>query len=115
MSAALHFYLLAICVGVVQGGAQSLSRSIFGRMVPDNKHAEFFGFYGISAKFAAIFGPFLFALVGQLTGSSRLGIISLVIFFIGGIILLRFVDIEKGVADAKRKTDSEEKVEVKPQ
>lgn len=115
MSSALHFYLLAICVGVVQGGAQSLSRSIFGRMVPDNKHAEFFGFYGISAKFAAIFGPFLFALIGQLTGSSRLGIISLVIFFIGGIILLRFVDIDKGIADAKRKSGTEGKVEIKPQ
>ncbi|MBM7600193.1 UMF1 family MFS transporter [Virgibacillus halotolerans] len=115
MSAALHFYLLAICVGVVQGGAQSLSRSIFGRMVPDNKHAEFFGFYGISSKFAAIFGPFLFALVGQLTGSSRLGIVSLVVFFIGGIILLRFVDIDKGVRDAKRQTGTEGKVEIKPQ
>src|SRR5699024_10405336 len=65
MSSALHFYLLAICVGMVQGGAQSLSRSLYGRMVPENKHAEFFGFYGISSKFAAIFGPFLFALVGQ--------------------------------------------------
>ena len=104
MSSALHFYLLAILVGCVQGGAQSLSRSIFGRMVPENRHAEFFGFYGISAKFAAVFGPFLFALIGQLTGSSRLGIISLVIFFIGGLILLRFVDIEKGIEDAKRQT-----------
>lgn len=115
MSSALHFYLLAICVGLVQGGAQSLSRSIFGRMVPDNKHAEFFGFYGISSKFAAIFGPFLFALIGQLTGSSRLGIISLVIFFIGGIILLKFVDIDKGIEDAKRQSSKEGKVEIKPQ
>lgn len=96
MTTALHFYMLAVCVGFVQGGAQSLSRSIFGRMVPKNKHGEFFGFYGISSKFAAIFGPFLFALVGQLTGSSRLGIVSLIIFFVIGIILLRFVDIEKG-------------------
>ncbi len=112
MTSAIHFYLLAICVGMVQGGAQSLSRSIFGRMVPDNKHAEFFGFYGISSKFAAIFGPFLFAFVGQLTGSSRLGIISLVIFFIGGIILLKFVNIEKGMEDAKRLTNDAEKVKV---
>ncbi|RYG72872.1 MFS transporter [Lentibacillus lipolyticus] len=102
MASALHFYLLAVCVGVVQGGAQSLSRSIYSRMVPAGKHAEFFGFYGISAKFAAIFGPFLFGLVGQLTGSSRLGIISLVIFFIGGITLLKFVNIEKGVREAKQ-------------
>ncbi|QKY68493.1 MFS transporter [Lentibacillus sp. CBA3610] len=101
MATALHFYLLAICVGMVQGGAQSLSRSIYGRMVPVNKKAEFFGFYGISSKFAAVFGPFLFGIVGQLTGSSRLGIISLLVFFIAGIILLRFVNIEKGVQQAK--------------
>ncbi|MGM8366299.1 MFS transporter [Virgibacillus sp. W0181] len=100
MATALHFYLLAILVGMVQGGAQSLSRSIYGRMVPANKHAEFFGFYGISSKFAAIFGPFLFALVGQLTGSSRLGIISLVVFFIGGIVLLKRVNIEQGMEEA---------------
>lgn len=105
MTTALHFYMLAVCVGFVQGGAQSLSRSIFGRMVPKNKHGEFFGFYGISSKFAAIFGPFLFALVGQLTGSSRLGIVSLIIFFVIGIILLRFVDIEKGMNEAKSSTD----------
>lgn len=114
MTTALHFYLLAICVGFVQGGAQSLSRSIFGRMVPANKHGEFFGFYGISSKFAAIFGPFLFALVGQLTGSSRLGIVSLVIFFILGIILLRFVNIEKGMADANKLTNPVDEVVVKP-
>jgi len=100
MLSALHFYLLAICVGMVQGGAQSLSRSLYGRMVPANKQAEFFGFYGISSKFAAIFGPFLFALVGQLTGSSRLGIISLIVFFIGGLILLSRVNVEKGIMEA---------------
>lgn len=105
MSSALHFYILAICVGMVQGGAQALSRSIFGRMVPNDRHAEFFGFYGISAKFSAIFGPFAFALVGQLTGSSRFGILSLVLFFIVGIILLWFVDIDKGVEEAKQTTD----------
>ena len=81
-----------------------MSRSIYGRMVPEHKHAEFFGFYGISSKFAAIFGPFLFGLVGQLTGSSRNGIISLLVFFIGGIILLKFVNVEKGMADAKKQT-----------
>lgn len=103
MSSALHFYLLAIAVGIVQGGAQSLSRSIYGRMVPVHKRAEFFGFYGISSKFSAVFGPFLFALVGQLTGSSRFGIISVALFFIIGIIMLRFVDIDKGVEEAGAK------------
>ncbi|MEN1970460.1 MFS transporter [Lentibacillus sp. N15] len=114
MSSALHFYLLAFAVGIVQGGAQSLSRSIYGRMVPANKHAEFFGFYGISSKFSAVFGPFLFALVGQLTGSSRLGIVSVAFFFIVGIILLRFVNIDKGVLEAQRNTINAEKAVVKP-
>lgn len=110
MTTALHFYLLAVCVGLVQGGAQSLSRSIFGRMVPADKHGEFFGFYGISSKFAAIFGPFLFALVGQLTGSSRLGIVSLIVFFVIGIVLLRFVNIDKGIMEAEKQTNHEEEV-----
>lgn len=101
MQTALHFYLLAITVGFVQGGSQALSRSIFGSMVPKNRHAEFFGFYGISAKFSAIFGPFVFALVGQLTGSSRLGIVSLLIFFLVGMLLLKRVDIDQGKAEAK--------------
>ncbi|WLR47645.1 MFS transporter [Halobacillus litoralis] len=108
MTSALHFYILAVCVGFVQGGAQALSRSIFGRMVPGDRHAEFFGFYGISSKFAAIFGPFAFALVGQLTGSSRLGILSLVFFFIVGMILLYLLDVDKGVEQAEAYTRSEE-------
>ncbi|MCA0988851.1 MFS transporter [Guptibacillus algicola] len=101
MSTALHFYILAFMVGFVQGGAQALSRSIFGSMVPEHRHAEFYGFYGISAKFSAIFGPFLFAFVGQMTGSSRLGIFSIVLFFIGGIYLLHKVNIDKGKEEAK--------------
>ena len=102
MTSAIHFYLLAISVGFVQGGAQSLSRSIYGRMVPEDKHAEFFGFYGISSKFAAVFGPFIFAFVGQLTGSSRFGIISLIVFFIAGIVLLNLVDVEQGMEEANK-------------
>lgn len=83
-------------------------------MVPANKHAEFFGFYGISSKFAAVIGPFMFAFVGQVTGSSRLGIVSLIVFFIAGIIILRFVDVEKGMQDAERLTNPKGVVEVKP-
>ncbi|MCF6411001.1 MFS transporter [Pseudalkalibacillus salsuginis] len=100
METAVHFYALAVMVGFVQGGAQALSRSIFGSMVPDNRHAEFFGFYGISAKFSAIFGPFVFGIVGQLTGSTRLGIISLMIFFLAGIFILSRIDIEQGKKEA---------------
>lgn len=105
METAAHFYALAVMVGFVQGGAQALSRSIFGSMVPDNKRAEFFGFYGISAKFSAIFGPFVFGIVGQLTGSSRMGIASLIIFFLLGIFFLSRVDIDKGKKEAQLNTD----------
>ncbi|MEQ6378547.1 MFS transporter [Bacillaceae bacterium S4-13-56] len=110
MTTALHFYILAICVGFVQGGAQALSRSIFGRMVPGNRHAEFFGFFGVSSKFAAMFGPFVFAFIGQITGSSRLGILSLIFFFVVGFILLQLVDIEKGEKEAKEATDPKDRV-----
>jgi UMF1 family MFS transporter len=97
MSASWHFWVLALMVGMVQGGTQALSRSLFGRMAPKARSAEFFGFYDVSSKFAGIVGPALFALMGQLTGSSRLGIVALVIFFIGGILLLIRVDEQEGI------------------
>jgi len=102
LQTALDFWLLAGTVGLVQGGAQALSRSLYGAMIPRNKSAEFFGFFGISSKFAAITGPFVFAFVGQLTGSSRLGIISVGSFFIIGMILLSQVNIEKGKLEANQ-------------
>lgn len=103
MQSALHFYILAIMVGFVQGGAQALSRSVFGSMIPKNRNAEFYGFYGISSKFAAIFGPFLFAIVSQAAGNSRWGILSVASFFVIGIIILMFVNIEKGREEASGK------------
>ncbi len=101
MSQAWHFWALAFMVGMVQGGTQALSRSLFGLMAPRARSAEFFGFYDISSKFAGIAGPALFALVGQLTGSSRLSIVALVIFFIGGIFLLTQVDEQEGIRVAQ--------------
>lgn len=102
LSSALDFWILAGMVGLVQGGAQALSRSLYGSMVPKDKSAEFYGFFGISSKFAAITGPFVFAIVGQLTGSSRLGIISVASFFIIGILVLSRVDVEKGIREATK-------------
>ena len=85
-----HFFLLAIMVGLVQGGTQALSRSMFGAMVPKHKSAEFFGFFSTTAKFAGIAGPLLFGVVSHLTGHSRLSIVSLIVFFtVGGLLLLR--------------------------
>jgi UMF1 family MFS transporter len=97
MRQAWHFWALAFAVGMVQGGTQALSRSLFSVMAPRARSAEFFGFYDVSSKFAGIAGPFLFAVVGQLTGSSRLSIVALVVFFIGGILLLTRVDEREGI------------------
>lgn len=96
LDSALDFWILAGIVGMVQGGAQALSRSLYGAMVPEEKSAEFFGFFGVSSKFAAIIGPTIFAYVGQVTGSSRYGIIAVASFFILGMIFLSRVDVEKG-------------------
>lgn len=102
MQTALHFYLLGFLVGFVQGGSQAIARSIYSNLVPPDRSAEFFGFLNVSSKFASIFGPFAFALIGHLTSSSRAGILILVLFFILGIFLLTRVDLAKGRAEALR-------------
>ncbi|MFM9277100.1 MFS transporter [Paenibacillus jiagnxiensis] len=100
MTNALHFYMLAALVGMVQGGSQAIARSLFSELIPAKRTGEYFGFINITGKFSSIFGPFVFGLVGQLTGSSRWGILSLIAFFAAGIVLLRLVDVAKGQADA---------------
>ena len=101
MSTALHFYVLAFVVGLVQGGSQALSRSLYGAMVPKAKSAEFFGFFSTSSKFAGIAGPLLFGVVTQIAGQSRLSILALIVFFIIGAALLLFVDEEEGIRVAQ--------------
>jgi UMF1 family MFS transporter len=96
MHTAAEFWLLAVMVGLVQGGSQALSRSLFGKMVPKAQTAEFFGFYDMSSKFAGILGPFIFGVAGLLAGSSRLGILSLIAFFIIGGLVLSRVNEEEG-------------------
>jgi UMF1 family MFS transporter len=100
MSRPLHFWVLALLVSMVQGGSQALSRSMYASMTPPSKSAEFFGFYNVSSKFAGIIGPALFAVVGQLTGSSRLGIISILVFFLLGALVLAKVDHRQGIEAA---------------
>jgi MFS transporter, UMF1 family len=99
---AWQFWALGFAVATVQGGSQALSRSLFGRMMPKSKSAEFFGFFSVSEKFAGIAGPFVFGVVGQIMGQSRLSIISLIIFFVIGAVLLSRVDIEAGIAAANK-------------
>jgi len=101
MTSTLHFWILGFSVALVQGGSQALSRSLFGRMVPKVQSAEFFGFFSVSAKIAGIVGPLVFALVSQMMGNSRLGIVSLIIFFIAGGLMLTQVDEKEGIRVAK--------------
>ncbi|MGF1666156.1 MAG: MFS transporter [Acidimicrobiia bacterium] len=91
----LPFLGLAASVGLVLGGTQALSRSLYGSMIPDEASAEFYGFYSVFSKFASIGGPLVFGLVNQVTGSSRSAILSLIFFFVLGFILLSRVDVEK--------------------
>ncbi|MCD6577111.1 MAG: MFS transporter [Anaerolineaceae bacterium] len=96
-----HFLLLGFAVATVQGGSQALSRSLMGRLMPKSKSAEFYGFFSVSEKFNTVIGPILFSVINQITGNSRLAIISLVIFFLAGIVILSKVDINKGIAVAR--------------
>jgi MFS transporter, UMF1 family len=96
MTSAAHFYALAGLVGMVQGGTQALSRSLFASMIPQHKSGEFFGFFSVFEKFAGIFGPLIFAGTIALTGSSRNSILSVIGFFLVGAAILALVDVEEG-------------------
>ena len=91
MTTVTEFYILAVVVGLVQGGVQAISRSMYARYVPAAQSGEFFGFFNMIGRFAAILGPSLVAVTGLLTGSSRLGILSVVVLLVIGMVLLSFV------------------------
>ena len=91
-----HFYVLAILIGLFQGGIQALSRSLYTRIIPAEKSAEFFGFYNMLGKFAAIIGPALMGTISLVTGSARLGILSILLLFILGAFFLNKVDLDEG-------------------
>ncbi len=101
-SRVLEFFLLGACIAIVLGGSQAISRSLFAQIIPVGKQAEYYSFYEISDKGTSWFGPLLFGLVNQLTGSLRPAILSLIFFFIVGLIILPFVNINKAVADVKK-------------
>jgi MFS transporter, UMF1 family len=101
MKTAAQFYVLAGLVGMVQGGTQALSRSLFASMIPHHKSGEFFGFFSVFEKFAGIFGPLIFAGTIAATGSSRNAILSVIAFFAVGAAILAFVDLEEGQREAQ--------------
>ena len=91
-----EFYAMAIAIGLVQGGVQSLSRSLFVRIIPNSKAGAFFGFYNMLGKFAAVLGPFLVAIVAKVSGDPRLPILSIIVLFVVGFWFLRRVDVREG-------------------
>jgi UMF1 family MFS transporter len=91
MTEVWEFYFLAFAIGLAQGGIQALSRSMYARMIPADRTAEFFGFYNMMGKFAAILGPFLMGWMAAMTGNPRMGIMSLLVLFVAGGVLLVFV------------------------
>jgi UMF1 family MFS transporter len=95
-----EFFGIAIAIGLVQGGIQSLSRAYYARLIPAEKAAEFFGFYNMLGKFAAVLGPVMVGSIGVLTGSPRMGILSVLILFVTGGIVLFFV--ENGASAAEK-------------
>lgn len=91
----LAFQLTGVVIGVVLGGIQALSRSLYGSMIPEEASAEFYGFYSVFSKFSAIWGPLLFAVVSSTTGSGRPAILSIIVFFAIGLVLFSRVDIDE--------------------
>ena len=96
MTTSWEFFVLAFLIGTVQGGSQALSRSLFASMVPRHKSSEFFAFFSVFEKFAGIFGPAIFAFTIHLTGSSRQAVLSVIVFFVAGGLLLSLVDVDAG-------------------
>jgi MFS-type transporter involved in bile tolerance (Atg22 family) len=95
-----QFYALAAVIGLVQGGTQALSRSLFSQLIPAGKEAEYYGFYEISDRGTSWLGPLAFGLTFQLTGSYRLAIVSLVVFFVVGFVALAALPIRRAVVEA---------------
>ena len=107
MTTAVHFFVLAGLVGLIQGGVQALSRSLFASLIPRHRSSEFFGLFAVFEKFAGILGPGLFFLANEAFGSSRPAILGVIIFFVGGGLILTRVDIPTGQRAARAAEASE--------
>lgn len=83
-----EFYIMAVAIGCVQGAIQSMSRSYYGRLIPADRAGEFFGFYNMMGKFAAVLGPFMVGITALLTDNTRAGMLSIIVLFVGGALLL---------------------------
>jgi MFS transporter, UMF1 family len=100
-SRVMQFYGLGFFIALVLGGSQAISRSLFAQMIPDGKEAEFYSFYEISERGTSWIGPLLFGLINQMFGSLRPALLSLIFFFVAGLLVLPFVNVKKAIADVK--------------
>ena len=96
-----EFFVLGIFIALVLGGSQAISRSLFAQMIPKGREAEFYSFYEVSERGTSWTGPLIFGLANQLFGSLRYGILSLIFYFIAGLIVLPFVNVKKAMEDVK--------------
>jgi MFS transporter, UMF1 family len=95
-----QFFILAAAIAIVLGGSQALSRSVFSLMIPVGQEAEYFSLYEVSERGTSWLGPLLFGLALQFTASYRVAIISLVVFFILGLVLLARVDVRRAIEES---------------
>jgi UMF1 family MFS transporter len=97
----LEFWLLGFVIALVLGGTQAISRSLFAQMIPKDQEAEFYSFYEISERGTSWMGTFIFGVVNQISGSLRLGIVSLIVFFLLGLALLPLVNVLRAMEQGK--------------
>ena len=100
MTESWEFYGLAVSIGLVQGGVQAMSRALFAQLIPAEHAGRLFGLYNMMGKFAAVVGPLLVGWVGVISGSSRVGILSVLLLFVVGAWLLAHVDVARGEREA---------------
>ena len=101
-SVTMQFFILGVFIALVMGGSQAISRSLFAQMIPAGKEAEFYSFYEVSERGTSWTGPLIFGLVNQMFGSLRYGILALIFYFIAGLIVLPFVNVQKAKDDVKK-------------
>jgi len=100
-----EYWILGALAGVVLGGSQAASRSLQGLFTPEENSAEFFGFFAVSGRFASVFGPLIYGILIAITGNVQLGILSVLLFFVVGMVILWTVDERKGIEERQRPVD----------
>ena len=97
-----EYWILGVFVAMVLGGSQAASRSLQGIFTPDANSAEFFGFFAVSGKFASVFGPLIYGILVAITGNVQSGILSVLLFFLAGMVILWTVDEKKGMEEKQK-------------